>query len=181
MSQAEQRFQQFTVGIQGQCQATGWGVYSGHLRSTPSYQSESACACLVPEAVYFPAGMGVSPLPRPVPTTRFRSCQIKSGLAPAPGWHGGQQLTGMEPGSEYPAACPMPGHAGRGGGEGQWLSGGGRQGTLEETWDCQGCHGKPPASASVGGGCGNDAGGTWDHTPGTLGNSEWSGIPIGGL
>lgn len=68
----------------------------------------------VPEAVYFLSGMGVlspSPSPHPVPTTRFRSCQIKSVPAPSPGWHGGQQLTGTKPGSEYPTACPMLGHA----------------------------------------------------------------------
>lgn len=60
------------------------------------------------------------PLPHPVPTTGFRSCQIKSVPAPSPGWHGGQQLTGMKPGSEYPTACPMLGHAWEvGGGEGQ--------------------------------------------------------------
>lgn len=79
-----------------------------HDRLHPPPSLLSARGCL------FPSRDGcLIPLPLPVPTTRFQSCQIKSAPAPAPGWHGGQQLTGTKPGSEYPAACacPMPGCA----------------------------------------------------------------------
>ena len=68
-----------------------------------------------------------SPHPLPLPTTLLPSCQIKSAPALAPGGHGGQQLTGTKPGSEYPAACacPMPGCAGGwgwGGTAGPWAA-----------------------------------------------------------
>lgn len=72
-------------------------------QTVPSPQFAECPGCL------FPSRDGcLIPLPLPVPTTRFQSCQIKSAPAPAPGWHGGQQLTGTKPGSEYPAACACP-------------------------------------------------------------------------
>lgn len=91
------------VGIEG-CQAGNLALPHARL----------CLPHLALEAVYFLSRMGVlspSPSPHPVPTTRFRSCQIKSVPAPSPGWHGGQQLTGTKPSSEYPTACPMLGHA----------------------------------------------------------------------
>lgn len=101
-------------------QKAGSAEPPAHARLGPPPSSRSAQACL------FPSRDGcLIPLPLPVPTTRFQSCQIKSAPAPAPGWHSGQQLTGTKPGSEYPAAwaCPMPACAcrwGRGGEASPW-------------------------------------------------------------